>query len=158
MQLLYLDHKSCLSVRWYGIMYRNTVVKTHHTSQRYKSGNVKKNKESFDTVWIIGEWLYNFFKRLYKFINLLNDDFRIKYLKFYSFALVFSPPPWKKDLARKHVLWTRLWYCVIIARCPCTVTFAWIFCLQAKWLLSSKRSYRRWLQNVWCSVLCTLGE
>lgn len=100
MQLLYLDHKSCLSVRWYGIMYRNTVVKTHHTSQRYKSGNVKKDKESFDTVWIIGEWLYNFLK---DFINLLNDDFRIKYLKFYSFALVFSPPPLKKDLARKRV-------------------------------------------------------
>lgn len=46
----------------------------------------------------------DFITFLKDFINLLNDDFRIKYLKFYSFALVFSPPPpKKKDLARKRV-------------------------------------------------------
>lgn len=45
----------------------------------------------------------DFITFLKDFINLLNDDFRIKYLKFYSFALVFSPPPLKKDLARKRV-------------------------------------------------------
>lgn len=38
----------------------------------------------------------DFITFLKDFINLLNDDFRIKYLKFYSFALVFSPPPLKK--------------------------------------------------------------
>lgn len=100
MQLLYLDHKSCLSVRWYGIMYRNTVVKTHHTSQRYKSGNVKKDKESFDTVWIIGEWLYNFLKRLYK---LAKWWFPYQISKVLQFRSGFLPSPLKKDLARKRV-------------------------------------------------------
>lgn len=92
MQLLYLDHKSCLSVRWYGIMYRNTVVKIHHTSQRYKSGNVKKDKESFDTVWIIGEWLYNFLKRLYKLAKWWFPYQISKVLQFRS----GSPPPKKR--------------------------------------------------------------
>lgn len=46
----------------------------------------------------------DFITFLKDFINLLNDDFRIKYLKVYSFPLIFSLlPPLKKDLARKRV-------------------------------------------------------
>lgn len=50
----------------------------------------------------------DFITFLKDFINLLNDDFRIKYLKFYSFALVFSPPP-KKRPSTETCTCTRLY-------------------------------------------------